>query len=432
MGVLKMVEGGIAVAQPNPPRKPEPAWSGRGARGTDRLTDAQIRNAKPHKGKQYKLSDGRGMYLLVKENGSKLWRMKYDYDGGEKLYAIGVYPEIGLAEARESRKQARDWLREGKDPTKQRRIAKASVVSEQATTFKAVAEEYLSKQDFTARHIGTLRMVLQRDVYPDLGDLPIGEGIITPTMGLAALKKIEARGTLEMCAKTRRLCSQIARYAVQSGRRQTDPFALLTGALKAPKTVNRATVQAKEMPSLFKALNKVPAEANTKLAMYWLMLTACRTGEMRFALWGEIEGGKLWRIPAARMKMDREHVVPLSTQAQAILRKAKELRTSDAEDALIFPGFTRHGALSENALLALLARAGFFGRQTAHGFRASFSTWAHEEAEALPDVIESCLAHSSGDVRAVYNRAAYISRRRELLQQWGDQLEKWGMRVINV
>ena len=182
------------------------------------------------------------------------------------------------------------------------------------------------------------------------------------------------------------------------------------------------------MPELFKALQAVPAELNTKLAFYWLLLTAARTGEMRFARWGEVRGEK-WRIPAERMKMKLEHVVPLSDQSLAILTKAQPLRTGPEAEALLFPGFTRHGALSENALLALLARAGYFGRQTGHGFRASFSTWAHEVAEADPDVIEACLAHVKEGVRGVYNRATYLNKRAELLQAWADQCTAWGMRL---
>jgi integrase len=147
---------------------------------------------------------------------------------------------------------------------------------------------------------------------------------------------------------------------------------------------------------------------------------------MRLATWGEIEDGH-WIVPAARMKMRRDHMVPLSTQAKAVLKSAKAIRTSETDDALLFPGFTRHGALSENALIALLARCGFYGRQTAHGFRAAFSTWAHEKAEAHPDVIESCLAHVVPGVRGKYNRSLYLAQRRALLQQWADQLEAWGM-----
>jgi integrase len=190
-------------------------------------------------------------------------------------------------------------------------------------------------------------------------------------------------------------------------------------------------VAEEEMPELFAAIHKVPAEDVTKLALYFLILTAARTGEMRFATWGEIQnarGGKVWRLSGERMKMSREHAVPLSRQAQKVLELAQPLRASRDAAALVFPGFTRHGALSDNALLALLARAGFYGRQTAHGFRASFSTWAHER-EANPDVIELCLAHVQGDIRGVYNDAKYIPQRRELLQAWADQCTEWGMKL---
>ena len=183
------------------------------------------------------------------------------------------------------------------------------------------------------------------------------------------------------------------------------------------------------MPALLKTIAAVPAELNTRLAFYWLLLTASRTGEMRFATWDEIEDGKLWRVPAERMKMQRPHVVPLSRQAQAVLKRAQDIRTGPGGEALLFPGFTRHGALSENALLALLARAGYFGRQTGHGFRASFSTWAHEVHEADPDVIEACLAHVKEGVRGIYNRASYLSKRSVLLQAWADQCTAWGMRL---
>ena len=204
-----------------------------------------------------------------------------------------------------------------------------------------------------------------------------------------------------------------------TARATADPAALLSKALKTSDTRHRATIAFSQFPSLFKALKAVPAEVNTKLALYWLILTVCRTGEMRFASWGEVDG-KLWRIPASRMKMKRDHVVPLSRQAIVVLERAREIRVSPEPEALLFPGFTRHGALSENAMLALLARAGYFGRQTSHGFRSSFSTWSNEEHEAAPDVIEAALAHVQEGVRADYNRSLYIAQRRKLLQAWAD------------
>jgi integrase len=374
-----------------------------------------------------KLSDGKGLYLAITPGGAKLWRMKYRHRGAERTISFGPYGEIGLAEARRRRDEAREWLRQGKDPVMERRIVRATAGIKQGTTFALVAEEWLGKQNYSAAHVLATRRRLDNNLLPDLGALPVAE--IKPVTVLETLRRIERRGALEVAAKCRQVCGQIFRYAIQTGRAESDPAAHLRGAIKAPKKESRATIPLREMPTLFKALAKVPAEVNTRLALQWLILTACRSGEMRFATWGEIEQGKLWRIPSERMKMDREHVVPLSTQAQAILRQARALRTDDSANALLFPGFTRHGALSENALLALLARAGYFGRQTAHGFRASFSTWAHEVAEADPDVIEACLAHVKEGVRGVYNRASYLSRRGELLQAWADQLDTWGMKL---
>lgn len=395
-----------------------------GGIGTDRLTDAKCRSARPGTGIR-KLSDGRGMYLAVMPNGTKLWRLKYRHAGKERIYSMGAYPDVGLSLARAERERAREWLRQGKDPVVERRVVSAHAGLQQAVTFRVVASEWIDRQGFSDRHKKAMQVLLDRDLLPHLGGLPVTE--ITPALVLEALRRVERRGTLETAAKCRRLTSQVFRFAVQTARAQSDPAALLTGALAAPRTKHRATVPTEGMRDLFAAANAVPAEPVTKLALYWLILTAARTVEMRFAPWKEIEGGKLWRIPADRMKMDREHLVPLSRQAQEVLARAAPLRTSKDGDALIFPGFTRHGALSENALLALLARAGYFGRQTAHGFRSSFSTWAHEVAEADPDVIEACLAHVRGDVRAIYNRSQYLSKRSELLQKWADQCLEWGM-----
>jgi integrase len=398
-----------------------------GGIGHNRLTDARVKGAKPRRA-PYKLSDGLGLYLLVQPHGTRLWRLKYRHQGRERVYAIGVYPEISLATARAERDRAREWIREGKDPTIERRSARALGAANQASTFRAMAEEWAAKMaaSWGERHRKAQKRLLDLELFPSLGDFPLRE--VTPAQVLEPLRRIEARGAHGIASKCRIIVSQVYRYAAQTGRADADPAALLSGALARPPVEHRATVPLDEMPRLFDALCTVPAEPVTRLALFWLILTAARTAEMRFAPWSEIEQGKLWRIPAERMKMDREHVVPLSRQAQEILEAAKPLRTEKGGGALIFPGFTRHGALSENALLALLARAGYFGRQTAHGFRASFSTWAHEVAEAEPDVVEACLAHARGDVRAIYNRATYLTKRRELLQRWADQCSAWGMK----
>ena len=435
MGATVFRIGGNGPAESNPgtpdlgaesnPSTRNDGGIGRGHRGINRLVNAECLSAKPRE-KVYTLTDGDGMFLLVKPNGSKLWQIGYRFAGKEKTYSIGPYPDVTLEAARVERAKVRAWLREGKDPTVQKHLDRATVAAMQGTTFRVVADEWLPRQDYTERHRKTQKAKLETFLYPYLGNLPVAE--IGVPLALETLRRVEQRGTLETAAKCRRMGSQIFRYAIQTARATVDPFANLSGAIKSPPTKHRATVPLADMPSLFKALAEVPAELNTKLAFYWLLLTATRSSETRLATWGEIHGER-WRVPAERMKMNREHVVPLSRQTLAVLKRARELRTGPEDTALLFPGFTRHGALSENALLALLARAGFYGRQTAHGFRASFSTWGHEEHEADPDVIEACLAHAIPGVRGDYNRATYVKQRLVLLQAWADQCEAWGMKL---
>ncbi len=399
--------------------------------GIERLSDVVCRRitAGP---KIIKLSDGGGLYLAVMPGGAKLWRLKYRFAGKEKTYSIGAYPAVTLAEARQRMDDARRLLRDGKDPVAERRRLRDAPPTPpppppDATTFRTVAEDYLSRKSYSYHHDRELRRILTEDVGPDIGHLDVAE-IDTPTL-LAALRKIEDRGHLETLAKARRFCSQVFRYSIAIGHAKTDPaLPIARDVFKTPDVQHRATIKGSEFPALLKALAAVPCELNTRLAMQWVMLTACRTSEMRFAPWSEIEG-EHWVVPARRMKMKRDHMVPLSTQARAVLQAAGPLRTSAADDALIFPGFTRAGHLSENALLALLARCGYYGRQTTHGLRAAFSTWAHEVAEADVDVIEACLAHVQGGVRGVYNRALYLPQRRELLQRWADQLSAWGLKI---
>lgn len=391
--------------------------------GTDRLTDAECRKARADATIR-KLSDGAGMYLAVMPNGSKLWRVKYRHGGRERVYSIGPYPEISLADARTARDKARATLRAGQDPTIARRVERANAAAVQGITFRVVAEEWLRKQSYSRGHLEATRQRLDAELLPHLGALPIRE--ITPAVALETLRRIERRGALETARKCRVLAGQVFRYAIQTARADVDPVAPLRDALKTPDRRNRATIPLSEMPAMLRAVAAVPAELNTRLAFYFLLLTCARTQEMRFATWGELRGAK-WELSPERMKMRRGHVVPLSRQALRVIELAAPLRASDGPDALLFPGFTRHGALSENALLAFLARAGYFGRQTTHGFRASFSTWAHEEAEADPDIIEACLAHAVPGVRGDYNRASYLKQRAALLQSWADRLTAWGM-----
>lgn len=399
----------------------------------ERRQDAFFRYLLP-RAKQYKEGAGRGMYMLVMPNGSKYWRLKYRLGGKERSpYAIGVYPEVTLAEARRERDRAREWIRRGLDPKLEREAERARARAGQALTFNAMAEEWYAENAprWSTEHKRAQRSRLDREILPYIGSLPIKD--VRPVHVLQLLERIHKRGAHEVVAKCKVVISHVFRHAVVPAGIESNPIDLLRGRLQRAAPVrHRARVEAAELPTMFAQLAKVPAEDVTRLALYFLILTAARTSEVRFATWSEIEAGKagaVWRVPRARMKMEREHIVPLSTQSAKLLELARLLRTSDDSDALIFPGFTRHGALSENAFLALLARAGYFGRQTAHGFRGSFSTWAHEVAEANPDVIELCLAHVQGGVRGDYNDAKYLPQRRALLQQWADQCSAWGMKI---
>lgn len=408
--------------------------AGNGGIGTDKLSDAKVRAAKASD-RPYKMADGQGLYLLVQPSGSRLWRMKYRHQGTERVFAIGVYDDVSLAEARRERDRAREWIRQGLDPTIERKTAKSTAASQQAATFEVIAEEWFKaaaaganreRRPWSEAHKAAQRQRLDDYLLPSLGGIPLAD--VKAPQVLEVLRVLEARGAHEVAAKCRVIASHVFRYAIQTGRGDSDPAEALRGAITRPQRKHRATLPAAEMPRLFEHLAQVPAEPVTKLALAWLILTATRTSETRFATWGEIEEGTRWRIPAERMKMRDGHVVPLSRQAKEILAAAQSLRLSKDPGALIFPGFTRHGALSENAFLAILARSGHFGRQTGHGFRSSFSTWAHEVAEADPDVIEACLAHVKSDVRGIYNRAQYLSRRLELLQRWADQCSAWGLK----
>jgi integrase len=418
------VVGGIAPARAsaNSERRPEPGIRS----GKDRLSDARIRAAKQDT-KPYKLTDGAGLYVLVSPTGAKLWRSKYRHAGVERSYSIGAYPEVTIAKARAARDQARDWLRDGLDPNVQRRVEHSTVAAAQATTFAAVCEEWFAAKSrkWSANHRDAQRRLLDRFVLPSLGALPVAS-VEAPHL-LECLRAIERRGAHELLAKTRQILGQACRYAIATGRRTTDPSAALAGAFTRPPVVNRATVSERELPALFKALAKVPAELTTKLAFLFVLATAARPGEVRGATWDEVDQAKkLWRIGAARMKMRAAHIVPLSPLALDILKRARELRQTRDPGELIFPGFTRHGVLSENAFIALLARAGFYGRMTAHGARAAFSSWAHEQ-EFDAAAVELCLAHRPPGVQGVYNRALYLDTRRNILTAWGEHLSGCGL-----
>ncbi len=389
------------------------------------LTDAAVRAAKPAE-KPYKLTDRAGLYLHVTPAGSKLWRMRYEFDRKEKLLSFGPYPDISLAEARDSRENAKRLLRQGRDPRLEKRLELGRQREALANSFEVVARDWFARMVpiWTEHHADDVLTSLARDVFPHLGSLPITE--ITPPTVLAVLRAIEARPAIETARRVRQRMSAVFVYGIASGICQTDPAAIVKGAM-APLIKGRqpAIVDLDEAREVMRRAEAEPAHPVTKLALRLLALTAVRPGEIRGAAWREFEqlDGRepLWRVPAVRMKMKHEHLVPLSHQAVAVITAVRQLT---GRGPLVFPNARHaHRPMSENAIGYLLNRAGYHNRHVPHGWRATFSTVMNEHYQHDRQVIDLMLAHAPKDkTEAAYNRAAHMSRRRELAQAWADLL----------
>ena len=391
------------------------------ARVRDKLTDPKIRKAR---GKEtaYKLSDGAGMYLLVTPASQKYWRLKYRFGGKEKTLALGVYPDVTLATARVKRKAARELLDAGKDPGLAKKEQKRQEIMQGRSTFEAVAREWHSKQEarWTPGHAVKVLTSLESNIFPALGSRPIAE--ITPAELLDVLQVIENRGALYLAGNVLQRCGAVFRYAIASCRLESNPAADLKGALRPPKTTHYASLSEKDLPEFLGKLEQYDGHKLTQLAIHLLLLTFVRTGELRAARWEEFDLDKrLWRIPAERMKMGVEHLVPLSVQAVECL---KALREISGRYDLVFPGRNNiHKPMSENTVLYGLYRMGYHGKATGHGFRSTASTILNEMGFPS-DAIERQLAHGERDkVRAAYNKALYLDKRTEIMQAWADYLD---------
>jgi integrase len=397
------------------------------------LTDVKIRNAKPTSKKQ-RLWDSGGLYLEVSPAGGKLWRFKYRYHGKEKLLALGKWDIVTLREARELRDDWRKVLARGQDPGAVRKKAKVEARHRTVNSFEAVAREWYGKQAkvWVPRHGADVLRRLEKNLFPDLGGRPIAE--ITAPELLDAVRKVEHRGAYDLAHRMLSVASQVFRYGVATGRCERDPAPDLRGALTPHKSRSQAAVKPDEVPALLRAIARYDqiGDRQTALALQLLSLTFVRTGELIGATWDEFElNGKTptWIVPADRMKMRTEHVVPLSKQAVGVLN---ELRTLAGESRYIVPGRNPDKSISDNTLLYALYRLGYKGRQTGHGFRAIASTLLNE-AGFRADVIERQLAHCErNDVRGAYNRAEYLPERRAMMQQYADMLDALarGARVI--
>lgn len=407
------------------------------------LTENQAKNAKPLE-RAYKLADSEGLFLLVQPNGAKLWRMKYRFAGKEKLLSFGAYPALGIAAAREKRRAAKALLAEGRDPM----LAKGQVISEGGDTFFAVANRWHEnrKTALDPAHADRVWSRMERDVFPYIGQRPIQE--ITAPEVLEMIRRIESRGALDISRRAKQGVGQVFQFAIACGLASSDPTANLRGALKPrPRVKHMSRLPLVEFPAFIEKVRDYQEEGDrrsaiTRDAVMFALLTWVRTKELRLAVKSEFEDlhGKnpLWRIPAARMKMGREHLVPLSAQAAQIARRT----ISRATGEFLFPGVSADKPLSENTMIYALYRLGYHSRQTVHGFRGLASTWANEQLVEFgkpaiwirkyhEDWVEMQLAHSEkNDVRGAYNAAEYLVPRRRMMQDWADFLD--GNKVVQL
>lgn len=404
------------------------------------LTDVKVRNAKPGE-KQTKLFDSDGLFLLLMPpgkktpNGSKCWRFKYRFAGKEKLLALGTYPEVSLADAREKRNAARKQVAAGIDPSEIRKAMKVTRGSSE-NSFEVVAREWHGKfvHIWSKVHADTIMDRLEKDVFPWIGERPIGE--IAPPELLKVLRRIESRGALDTAHRIRNHCSQVFRYAVATGRAERDAATDLRGALPPVKFNHfAAPTNPKDVAPLLKAIDEYEGSFVVKCALKLAPLLFVRPGELRGAEWSEIDiDAAEWNIPAERMKMKEPHLVPLCKQAIKILHELKPLT---GHSKYLFPSHRSPlRCMSENAVNAALRRMGFEKSEiTGHGFRAMARTILDEVLQVRPDFIEHQLAHAVRDPNGrAYNRTAHLAERRKMMQSWANYLDalKSGAKVIHL
>jgi integrase len=396
------------------------------------LTDTTVRKAKPGD-KPLKLFDARGLFVLISPRGGKWWRFRYRFGGKYKSLSMGVYPDVSLAKARERRDEARKLLAEGIDPSENRKAMKGATTARTTNSFEAIAREWFARfsEHWVDTHSSKILRRLERDLFPWLGAWPINS--ITAPQLLTALRRIESRGALETAHRAMQNCGQVFRYAVATGRAERDPTGDLRGALPPVKEKHHASIKdPKAIGALLRAIDGYEGSLVTKCALRLAPLLFVRPGELRRAEWTEFNlDAAEWRIPAERMKMREQHIVPLSTQAVAILR---ELHALTGARRYVFPGARTNGRpMSENTVNAGLRRLGYAkDEMTGHGFRSIASTLLNEQGWHR-DAIERQLAHAErNNVRAAYNFAEHLPERRKMMQAWADYLDglKAGADVI--
>jgi integrase len=388
-----------------------------------KLTVTAIKNAQP-KVKPYKIYDSAGLYLLIIKNGSKFWRFNYKFSGKHKTLALGVFPAVSLKQARLDHGKAKQMLSDGLDPTHERKVQKALKKMQQNSTFRSVSLEWLEKQKpiWAKTHYDNVKGRLYNYVFSVIGDKAIAH-ITAPDL-LALLQPIENLGYNETAHRVRALCGQIFRYAVITGRAGYNPAADLQGALVPVRAISFAALtDPVEVGGLLRAIDEYSGDMMTRCALKFAPLVFVRPKELRMAEWSEINlSRKQWLIPASKMKMRNDHIVPLSDQAIEVL---KEVHPATGKGRYIFASVrNRDRPMSDNTINAALRRMGFTKQEmTGHGFRAMASTLLNEQG-LNHDWIEIQLAHTeSNKIRAAYNRAKYLPQRKIMMQQWADYLD---------
>ncbi len=389
------------------------------------LTDLQLKQAAPRE-RDWKLSDSGGLYILVRPNGSKLWRMKYRQLGKEKKLSFGRYPEVGLKEARLLRDEARVEIARGGDPARRKREEKVAALIRAGDTFEAVAYEYIAKREAEGLAMATLvkNNWLASVLSKSIGHRPVAE--ITPHEMLLVLKRHEREGTYEKAKRLRSFASRVFRYAVATLRAEHDPCAPLRGALINPRPKHYAAItDPAELGGLLRAIDRYEGNHTTIYALKIAPHVFVRPGELRHAEWDEIDFAEaVWRIPAGKMKARRPHAVPLSTQ---VLELLLQLRDLNGGSRYVFRSLHARGRpMSENTLTAALRRMGYSGDEmTAHGLRATASTLLNESGLWSHDAIERALAHQDQNVvRGIYHRGQHWEERVRMAQWWSEHLDE--------
>lgn len=381
--------------------------------------------------KVQKLFDGKGLFLEIRPNGSKYWRMKYRFLGKEKLLALGVYPEISLNDAREKCLQARKNLDSNIDPSQAKKRATVEAKVNADNTFKSIALEWHQNQNdrWSENYASKVLKGLELNVFPYIGDRPIRD--ITPPEFLnECLRRIEKRGSLDIAGRTRQICGQVFRYGIQTGRCDWDIAQNLTGALKTHKKEHMRSLDTKQLPEFLKALerNEVRLFERTRRAVWLSLYAFCRPKEIRMARWQDIDlDDATWTIPAEIMKMKRDHIVPLSKQAIKILTDQRK-ETENLTTQWVFPSQVRHrNPMSDGTVNKAIKRLGYGEDMVAHGFRALARTTIRERLKYDSEVIEKQLAHKTKNpLGEAYDRTQFIEDRTKMMQDWADYLDELG------